>query len=77
MGKLLLMPEKSSTSFRLSATAQRRLRKLCYRLGKAERDRAEVLETAITHCLGSLERDQPLWMTVPSEPQTAIEEETA
>jgi len=69
---IAFMPEKQQANFRLSPTTTRRLAKLALRLGKSKTD---VLETAVVHLLGTLERDQAVWMTVPSEPQTEFQED--
>lgn len=69
---IALMPEKTASNFRLSLQTQRRLAKLALRLGKSK---TEVLELAVTHLLGSLERDQAVWLTAPSEPQSDPQEE--
>lgn len=55
-----LMPEKTPTTFRLSPLAKRRLRAMAE---STDRSDAEILEIAIAHLLGTLDRDQPVWMT--------------
>lgn len=46
-----------------------RLNKLSNRLaGKTETD---IMRDSLAHFLGTVERDQPVWMTVPSEVQKA------
>lgn len=42
------------------------MNKLTGRLGKTE---TEIVSVGVAHLLGSLERDQPIWMTAPSEAQ--------
>jgi hypothetical protein len=56
---------RATRNYRFDEQTIQRLNKLSNRLGaKTETD---ILEDAIAHLLGSLERDQPVWMTAPSE----------
>jgi hypothetical protein len=53
-----LMPDPSA--FRISPLAKRQLKQLAEQQDKSD---AEILEIAIAHLLGTLDRDQPVWMT--------------
>lgn len=61
--EILHLP-KATRSYRFDELTIQRLNKLANRLGKTE---TEIVSTGVAHLLGSLERDQPLWMTAPSE----------
>ena len=59
-----LMPETPVSRHRLSARTREQLEVLHDVLGKTE---SEILEDAVAHLLGTLERDQPVWLTAPSD----------
>lgn len=61
----LMAPEKgTSRSFRFSGITAKRLE----RLGKmVEKSDTAIIEDAIAHLLGTLERDEPIRMTAPSD----------
>jgi predicted transcriptional regulator len=59
------MPDTAS-SFRLSVATRRRLDALSSRLNLTKTD---VIGIAITHLLSCLERDQTIWLELPSEPK--------
>lgn len=64
--EVLEMPRKTQ-SFRFSDRTRERLDKLGAILpGKSE---TAILEDAVAHLLGSLERDEPVRMTAPSDSQ--------
>jgi hypothetical protein len=54
-------------SYRFDEQTVERLNKLSNRLGN--KTETQIITDAIGHLLGSLERDQPIWMTAPSESQ--------
>lgn len=62
--RLLNVPEGKPRSFRLSAHSLSQLDRLCSRLDKT---RSEAVAIAVTHLLATVERSQPVWVTVPSE----------
>jgi hypothetical protein len=62
-----LMPETPVSRYRLNARTKERLERLRGLMDKTE---AEILEDAVAHLLGTLERDQPIWPTAPSDRQT-------
>ena len=53
-----LMPDPSA--YRLSPQAKRQLKQLAEQQDKSD---AEILEIAIAHLLGTLDRDQPVFLT--------------
>ena len=55
-----LMPEKTARSFRLSTVTQRRLERLADIL---EKNDTAILEDAIAHLLGTIDRDLPVYLT--------------
>lgn len=57
---------RTTRSYRFDELTIQRLNKLTGRLGMTE---TETVSRGIAHLLGSIERDQPLWMTAPSEAQ--------
>ena len=62
---LRLMPsEKSanSRSYRFTNSTTKRLERLSDILEKTD---TAIIEEAIAHLLGTLERDQPVWLTSP------------
>ena len=62
-----LMPTpKEGYGFRLSPLAKRRLARMATDMEKSE---AQILEIAITHLLGTLEREQGIWMTAAEPPR--------
>lgn len=66
--EVLRLP-REARSYRFDEQTLERLNKLANRLqGKNETD---IVRDAVAHFLGTLERDQPLWMTAPSEAQKA------
>lgn len=54
----------ASRSFRFSTVTSRRLERLSDLLEKSD---TAILEDAIAHMIGTLERDQPVWLTAPSD----------
>jgi len=57
--------EKSaSRSYRFTNSTTRKLEKLADLLEKSD---TQIIEDAIAHLLGTLERDQPLWATSPGD----------
>jgi len=66
--EVLRLP-REARSYRFDELTLERLNKLSNRLaGKGE---TEIVRDALGHLLGSLERDQAVWMTAPSEVQKA------
>lgn len=59
-----LMPETPVSRFRIN---RRSLDKLARLRALLEKSDADILEDAIDHLLGTLERDQPVWKTAPSD----------
>ncbi len=64
--RILELP-RVTRSYRFDDRTLERLNKLARRL-PSKSDTA-ILEDAIAHLLGTLERDQPTWMTAPSDSQ--------
>jgi len=54
--------------FKLSAATNRRLERLSRILDKSD---TAIIEDAIAHLLGTLERDEPIRMTAPSDTSKA------
>jgi hypothetical protein len=63
--EILHLP-RATRSYRFDELTMERLNKLAGRLGKTE---TEIVSAGVAHLLGTLERDQPIWMTAPSEGQ--------
>ena len=63
-GIIELMPETPASQFRLKPLAKKRLRALAIAMEKSE---SAVIDLAIAHLAGTLQRDQPVFMTVPDE----------
>ncbi len=54
--------KSSSRSYRFTNSTASRLEKLADILEKSD---TAIIEEAIAHLLGTLERDQPVWLTSP------------
>ena len=72
LATLHVLPMSEPLNVRLSARAAARLDRLQRKLSASK---TQVVEDALVHLLGSLERDQAIWLTVPGEAQEAPEEE--
>lgn len=61
---LSLMPAQrsNSRSYRFTNGSVKKLERLS---GLLEKTDTQIIEEAIAHLLGTLERDQPVWMTSP------------
>jgi hypothetical protein len=65
--EILSLPARPTRNYRLDELTLERLNKLAGRLGgKTE---TQIIIDAVAHFLGSIERDQPVWVTSPSEGQ--------
>lgn len=63
--RIFTMPtEKTTRSFRFSKVTSERMARLADLLEKSD---TAILEDAIAHLLGTLERDQPVWQITPAE----------
>lgn len=63
--RLTMPTEKSSSrSYRFSNSTANRIKRLAELLEKSD---TQIIEDAIAHLLGTLERDQPLWAISPED----------
>lgn len=63
--KIFTMPiEKTTRSYRFSKVTQDRIERLGELLQKSD---TQILEDAIAHLLGTVDRDQPVWVTSPHD----------
>ena len=58
---------RATRNYRFDELTMERLNKLANRLGS--KTETEIVSVGIAHLLGSIERDQAVWMTAPSETQ--------
>lgn len=58
---------RTARSYRFDEQTIQSLNKLANRLGS--KTDTEIVSIGIAHLLGSLERDNPIWMTAPSDTQ--------
>jgi hypothetical protein len=62
--RLMAAPKGESRNFKFGPLTAKRLEKLGRKLDKSD---TAILEIAITHLLSTLERDEPVRMTIPTE----------
>jgi hypothetical protein len=62
--EILHLP-RATRNYRFDELTVQRLNKLANRLGS--KTETEIVSVGIAHLLGSIERDQAVWMTAPSE----------